>query len=237
MGRASGVDVEAAWDGNPVVVMRDFPRFHTLNSAGVFFHRGPAAEFFLKLLFDKMHFEGLPDFDQSCFDQSVIEFLDLWKASKSANQPAWKRVPLRSSACLAHQLPELKGTNILEPYAYCWHNFVDSLLGPFGQRSFTDSPVRFIDPEQLDINYVIGGRSWAVTPLLWHFAGKIKHERKEGGESLFDHTVKILWNMTRLPVGLESRHTCSSWERAAGRAVCHPGTEVVDCRKSWLAFC
>eukprot|EP00438_Fugacium_kawagutii_P032556 Skav201092 [mRNA] locus=scaffold2562:107064:116388:+ [translate_table: standard] len=62
----------------PVIIMRDFPHFHTLNSAGVFFRGSEAARLFLSLLTSRMHWIGTLDFDQSAFDQSIIEFLDLW---------------------------------------------------------------------------------------------------------------------------------------------------------------
>eukprot|EP00439_Symbiodinium_sp_Y106_P017906 s25_g2.t1 len=63
----------------PVVVMRDFPGFQTLNSAGVFFRGSDASRLFLSLLLGRLRWRGMLDFDQTSFDQTILEFLDLWR--------------------------------------------------------------------------------------------------------------------------------------------------------------
>lgn len=183
-------------DPSVMLVMRDFPRFHTLNSAGVFLRQGSGARLFLDLLFARMYWEGVADFDQSAFDQSILEFLDLWSAEQFANR---KAIP--GSRCLIFQLAWLDGSNILERYLQCWHDRVDSLFGPFGEREYVDgAPLRLLDPRLVDINYVIGSRPQDDAPLIWHLAGKDKfYKDDETGVTVLDHYMQVLWKTASLP--------------------------------------
>ncbi|CAE7576400.1 unnamed protein product [Symbiodinium sp. CCMP2456] len=145
-------------------------------------------------------------------------------------------------------------------YLECWHVFargpdgerlgnsldlVASILGDFGQRKDSlhglhPAPIRFLSPEEVDINFVIGGRNVSDAPLVWHFAGALKSLIIESGDSYMDVMLKQLWQLDpdwRRPVS--ERANCSAWESYASRSVskCSPGTPVVDCRTGWLAVC
>jgi len=232
------VDAEARGRTPPVVVMRDFPRYHTLNSAGIFFRGGAASRLLLEILFGRAFWEGCADFDQSAFDHTILEFTDLWAKVSLGGQ-------LQSHRCLVEQFPSLENRNSLEPYVNCWHDYMDRLFGPYEQRQFGTSPMRLVDPAKIDINYVVGGRTSKDAPLIWHQAGKNKHYREpveQGGLSVMDRFIASDWGLDPLPPGSGLNATglnCSAWEEAAGRftGVAHPGSEVVDCRGSWLAVC
>ena len=81
----------------PDIIMRDSQRFQTLQSTSVVFRRTRGARLFLRLLFDNMRWERLPVLDQSAFEQTVLEFLELW-ADASGFADASERV--RSATCL-----------------------------------------------------------------------------------------------------------------------------------------
>mmetsp|Transcript_100307 Transcript_100307/g.323681 ORF Transcript_100307/g.323681 Transcript_100307/m.323681 type:complete len:701 (-) Transcript_100307:83-2185(-) len=257
------------WPG-PDVVMRDFPRYHSLNSAGVFLRNSPGARLLLRLLFDKVHWHGLPNLDQSAFDQTLLELLDLWHRSRGSAGSPGSAAP-RSAACLEQLLaiPSWRA-GTAERYAACWHDLVEALLGAFDERDAgrraraglaLRAPVYLADPRVADFNYVLGNRSWADEPLVYHYAGKDKHLIGDGGETLLDWTLRSLWggaalpprrhpgpraarNRTSRPPRRATRQLaagqprCAAWEQAAGGAgACEPGTRVEDCRGLTLAFC
>lgn len=239
----------------PVLVMRDFPTFQTLNSAGVFLRGGEAGRFFLSLLIGRLHWKGFADFDQSSFDQTVIEFLDLWHHGKAQDlqSPSGKKLRLKEKAhfmsaeCLKTQYAWLDGSNILEMYNECWHRFVARMFGGFGERVMPeDAPIRFLSPEKVDINYVVGLRPQDDEPLVWHLAGKHKFVRDGTGEVYMDTLLKLFWNLSNEtlpprspePLAAGQEPDCNAWEAvAAAPGNCSPGTPIVDCRKGWLAVC
>ncbi|CAE7271344.1 unnamed protein product [Symbiodinium natans] len=101
------------------------------------------------------------------------------------------------------------------------------------------APIRFLNPEKVDINFVLGGRNLTDAPLIWHFAGPLKNNFDERGDSFMDVMLKKLWNLDPEwrpePAAVAN---CSAWEAAAMTpGNCSPGTEVVDCRSGWLAVC
>mmetsp|Transcript_96334 Transcript_96334/g.272417 ORF Transcript_96334/g.272417 Transcript_96334/m.272417 type:complete len:612 (-) Transcript_96334:143-1978(-) len=221
------------------VVVRDFADFQTLNSAGVLFRNGAPSRLFLDLLFGKMFWDGFADFDQSAFDQTVIEFQELYYAS--APGVARDRVEFSSPYCLVRQVKWVDGKSVLQHYFSCWHEVMQGWLGPFGARKTGEGPLRFLDPRELDLNYVAGGRSMRQTPLVWHLAGQNKHGVDLAtGESVLDATLRSLWNQSQLPEGAGlsgERRNCRFWRGAARRSRCSPGTEVLDCRVGNLATC
>lgn len=240
---------DAAWP--PVIVMRDFPRYHTLNSAAVFLRGGDAGRLFLTLLFEKAYWYGIADFDQSAFDQSVLEFLDLWLASRP-NPAAFSLSG--SEHCMEFFLTWLDGEIVLDMYKDCWHNFVDLVVGgDFAQRPVSSPvPIRLLDPQRIDINYVFGARSTDNEPLIWHMAGKNKLLVDESTNlTMMDYFLREVWNTTEFPPAsrpswkapeeaphLPSGPNCSAWEEAAsGAGPCDPGTTVYDCRRNYLAMC
>ena len=223
---------EAKVDEDPsvVMVMRDFPEFHTLNSAGIFFKASEAARLFLSLLTSRLHQQGLLDFDQSAFDQSLLEFLDLWLNVKE------KHSHFSSTSCQMYQVPAVDNRPVMPEYYECWHQFLTRAIGEFGHRRH-EGPVRFLNPSRVDINYVIGGRDTKDEPLLWHYAGHMKSFLfSDSGVSHMDMMLKQLWQIKDDEPFPEN---CSSWEATAGHDSCAPGTEVIDCRiqMPWLAIC
>eukprot|EP00930_Biecheleria_cincta_P013393 TRINITY_DN11963_c0_g1_i1.p1 TRINITY_DN11963_c0_g1~~TRINITY_DN11963_c0_g1_i1.p1 ORF type:complete len:630 (+),score=80.00 TRINITY_DN11963_c0_g1_i1:160-1890(+) len=253
--QASGALDPAGSTLPPVLVMRDFPTFQTLNSAGVFLRGGEAGRLFLSLLIGRLHWKGFADFDQSSFDQTVIEFLDLWhhvKAQKlqstSGKKPRFRdNIDFMSAECLKKQYAWLDGSNVLEMYNECWHAFVARMFGAFGARTVPeDAPICFLNPEQVDINYVVGLRPQDDEPLVWHLAGKHKFVRDVNGEVYMDTLLKRFWNLSNEtlpprspePLGAGQEPNCSAWEAvAAAPGNCSPGTPIVDCRQGWLAVC
>lgn len=229
---AAGVDSGPG----PAVVMRDFPRFHTLNSAGIFFRGGEEARLLLDLMFGKMYWVGMGDFDQSAFDQSILELVDLWAGEASGAFG-------KSSACLMALFPSHKGDASLDTYNRCWHDFMDyHLRGPFARRRAAGSPLALLDPQIVDINYVFVARSSADPPLVWHFAGKDKLLREPDGRTLLDVFFQNEWGLGSLPNGsapMEEGRDCAIWEQAwaSSPRACHPGTPATDCRLSWMAMC
>eukprot|EP00931_Biecheleriopsis_adriatica_P100774 TRINITY_DN76015_c0_g1_i1.p1 TRINITY_DN76015_c0_g1~~TRINITY_DN76015_c0_g1_i1.p1 ORF type:complete len:581 (-),score=85.64 TRINITY_DN76015_c0_g1_i1:239-1945(-) len=234
----------------PVIVMRDFPDFHTLNSAGVFMRGGEAARLFLEMLISRMHWKGFADFDQSSFDQTVLEFLDLWRNARDHPSDVGSRTRLQfgSVECLAKQFAWLDGSNVLEMYNACWHRYVKSFFGHYGERNnATGAPVYLLSPQSVDLNYVVGLRDTDDDPLVWHLAGRHKFVQDEHGEVYMDTLLKRFWHLDPdpnvsvprspepLPAGQEPE--CSFWTAAAGQGDCFPGTKATDCRQDWLAMC
>lgn len=113
----------------PVIVMRDFPHFHSLNSAGVFFRGSEAARLFLSLMTSRMYWLGIADFDQTAFDQSIIEFLDLWRNAKESGSDF-----SHSAKCVRFQTPFVDSHAMTDMYLGCWHAFMQQNFGPFGAR-------------------------------------------------------------------------------------------------------
>eukprot|EP00747_Dinoflagellata_sp_TGD_P082197 gnl/TRDRNA2_/TRDRNA2_161605_c0_seq1.p1 gnl/TRDRNA2_/TRDRNA2_161605_c0~~gnl/TRDRNA2_/TRDRNA2_161605_c0_seq1.p1 ORF type:complete len:250 (+),score=41.33 gnl/TRDRNA2_/TRDRNA2_161605_c0_seq1:3-752(+) len=232
----------------PVVVMRDFPSFQILNSAGVFFRRGPASRFFLKLLLQKIHWQGMADFDQSAFDHTLLEFLDFWWNIDFAAEQDFRH--WSSTRCLIYFFPWLNLRSVLERYYSCWHEIVDEVMGSFGERLYRHRvPLFLADPRKVDFNFVLGGRGFEDAPLIWHLAGKDKNLRVDDNHSMFDLHLRNLWGRQtgcdpwegtsdcKLPPG-SSNGSCAVWEALAGdEQACDPGTQPVDCRKGWTAFC
>eukprot|EP00434_Breviolum_minutum_P023748 symbB.v1.2.020947.t1/scaffold1788.1/size101334/2 len=143
-----------------------------------------------------MHWIGLPDFDQSAFDQSIIEFLDLWRNAWTPSRPTSDFS--RSAKCVSAQMPWLDSQSMLDLYFDCWHGFVQSFFGSFGQRGGEmnpEAPVWFLNPEIVDVNYVVGGRSTTDDPLVWHLAGRLKSQSNEQGEKFMDIILKNLWHI------------------------------------------
>ncbi|CAE8642483.1 unnamed protein product, partial [Polarella glacialis] len=184
--RAAGaLDLPSDGGVAPVLVARDFPRFHTLNSASVFLRGGDAGKLFLSLLFSRLEVQGLSDWDQSAWDQTMIEFLDLWKHAQhwirsgdnSLQRPPLGRLPrFESTRCMEEQYLWIDSTASLDRFTQCWHDFVDELFGAFGARKWPqDAPLRLLDPETADINFVIGNRDTKDNPVFWHLAGKLKY--------------------------------------------------------------
>merc|ERR1712187_427660 len=103
----------------------------------------------------RMRWEGFPDFDQSAFDQTVIEFLELWFTYKK--KPLGRQETFGSPFCQVRQYQWLDGKNSLQHYYKCWHGLVSAWLGPLGSRR-TDTALLLVDPRVIDFNYVIGGR-------------------------------------------------------------------------------
>lgn len=248
-----------AWSG-PDVIMRDFPRFHSLNSAGVFFRNSRGVRLLFRLLFDKVHWYGLPNLDQSAFDHTLLEFVDLWNRARGGESTSMPR----SVACLRYLLaiPSWR-TATASQYAECWHSVIEATFGAFdedapGRRaqrgSSIQAPVHLADPRIADFNYVLGNRSWTDEPLVYHYAGKDKHHSNGEGGSLLDSAVRSLWGGGALPPrrrpGPWARPNrswpawgrrgprCGAWhEAAAGAGACEPGTAVTDCRGPATAFC
>lgn len=258
--------LDKSWNG-PDIIMRDFPRYHTLNSAGVFVRQSAGARLLLRLLFDKVHWYGMPNLDQSAFDHTLLEFMDLWHRAQGIHSTHFSS-SLGSASCLRHMLaiPSWsEGT--FGNYAECWHDLMDSTLGAFDQgdtgsrgRRGTSirAPLHLADPRFSDFNYVIGNRSWADRPLVYHFAGKDKHLKDEEGTTLLDSTLQNIWGGASLPPKrhprlwarqnpsvnathpgtLKEEPSCTAWkEVAADAGACHPGTSVEDCRGGMLMFC
>merc|ERR1740129_233055 len=157
--------------------------------------------------------------------------MDLWATV------ARGRRRLLSPECLVQHVAALDNRNFLEHFNNCWHDFMDRLLGPFGSRHFGNSPVHFVDPQEVDFNYVLGPRSWENPPLIWHLAGRNKNLRdapEDGGLTVMERFIQSDWDFQGLPDGAGLNFTaldCGPWEEAgATSTACHPGTDVVDCR-------
>eukprot|EP00928_Gymnodinium_smaydae_P069238 TRINITY_DN5264_c2_g1_i1.p1 TRINITY_DN5264_c2_g1~~TRINITY_DN5264_c2_g1_i1.p1 ORF type:complete len:660 (-),score=80.98 TRINITY_DN5264_c2_g1_i1:328-2169(-) len=227
-------------DASAQVVMRDFARFQTLNSAGVFFRRGDGSRLFIDLLISKIYWLGLLDFDQSAFDQTVLEFVELFFTS--APDVPRSQVVFSSPLCLVRQSPGHDGQASLQGYFQCWHDLMEGWLGDLGNRRTTNFPLHLVDPRTMDFNYVVGGRSRAQAPLVWHLAGRDKFMRNEDGYSVLDGMLTIMWNLTRFPnVGQNESGTdqsCQFWVDSARDGACSGGTELLDCREGTnLAMC
>eukprot|EP00929_Paragymnodinium_shiwhaense_P065454 TRINITY_DN32803_c0_g6_i1.p1 TRINITY_DN32803_c0_g6~~TRINITY_DN32803_c0_g6_i1.p1 ORF type:complete len:598 (+),score=89.08 TRINITY_DN32803_c0_g6_i1:84-1877(+) len=229
-------------DARNHVVMRDFARFQTLNSAGVFFRSSAPAGLFVDLMLSKLHWSGLADFDQSAFDHTVLEFQEMYFTSHPS-VPS-KDVVMSSPLCLARQLMWVTGQFSLSPYFECWHDLLAGWLGPLGERRQKTNPLVLVDPRTSDFNYVLGARSAADAPLVWHLAGRDKYERNhKTGESVLDELIKALWKIksnSTLPKGAgfdHAKRSCRFWLGSASRRTCHPGTEILDCRVGSLAVC
>lgn len=255
--------------GDLEVVMRDHPRFQRLQSTSVLVRRSPAGKLFLELVLEKMRWPGLPVLDQSAFEQTVLEFLEIWAHIRDASKLRGPGGSQRRSAdCLIDMLPTGPGRGWqLETYVNCWHDFVEAIVGPFGdipgQRGQhameIGCPIFFADPRIADLSYTRGARkSNGETPLFWHLEGRDKHYTNNG-TSLFDVWLRELWGNKDLPkrrppgkwTGVEGsgdrkeRHVsvprprCSGWVDAAIKfaAPCNPGTQTEDCRGGNLAVC
>jgi len=185
------------WMG-PDIVARDGPVYHDFNSASVFLRNSAGGRLFLDLVLGKMHWRGLVRLDQSAFDQTVLEALDLWRLARGQSA--------MGITCLQYLFPDTSASYSGEPYANCWHSVVEKVLGlfdqPGGRGQKADSlqaPVHLADPRVVDINFVPGNRSLIQQPLIWHLAGKDKHRMINSHQSLLDFQVQTQWNNASLP--------------------------------------
>jgi len=221
----------------PITIFRDFPAIHTLNSAAVFLRGGEAARLFLDLMFEKTHYSGHLDFDQSVWDVTVLEFIELWTAV-SIGTSTW-----RSPWCLMLQVPYLTQKFSLDEFMECWHEVVTVNLGEYGSRQQSSHPVRLLPPETVDINFVVGPRAIDDAPLIWHLAGQQKFQKGGDGVSYMHSFLAADWGLNSSFVQdafpPEANLQCHIWEDAwsAVASTCQPGTALVDCRHGWLAMC
>jgi len=215
------------------IVMRDGPRWHGVQSTSVFFRRGPGARLFFRLLLEKMKWVNLPVLDQSAFEQTVLEFLDLWNHTRQLtaqenNQHASDQMKdgdllhFQSTFCLHDIVPEAPAREFqLSAYYECWQNRMEELLGKFGDepgvrgmRSHElGSPLFLADPRLVDLSYVLGPRQYSV-PLIWHEAGRDKHYNgSTENTTVFDNLISSKWGEDqRLGPRLPARRR-PSWAR------------------------
>lgn len=239
--KAAGLD-EAGRYYKTVIVMRDNLSFHTLNSAGFLIRGGSASRLFLNLLFERSHWYGLVYIDQSAWEQTVLEFLDLWAyvREQPKNESRWQ---LRSHLCLAPQLSQSdpSGSGRLHIYAQCWHDFLNTLFGPIGSRQFGGSPLVLVHPRTLDFNYVVGNRPRNDPPLFWHLAGMFKSSLMVNDETMLDQFIRTDWGGNRLPngTGPNEELNCTFWMDGwhQSSTACEPGTPTADCRQGYLNIC
>ena len=63
------------------------------------------------------------------------------------------------------------GDHSVALYSICWWNWARILGGDPGNRN--SRIFRFIDPEQFDLNHVVGFRDLTQPAFIYHFAGTL----------------------------------------------------------------
>lgn len=193
-----------------VVAVRDAPRHHDPNM-GVFAVRGGAAgAAFLDEVLAKRHWLVTPRPVQNAFTETLLELLwrERWAAGDGSGEPyrAW---------CLPYAFAEVDWSFRAAEYARCFHETLEALAGPFGGRSA--SSVRFVDPRQVDMNYL---------PRPWEPGGRGFVQHHAGAKN---------WTAMLAGFGLTRARAmrprvCAHVQRFAKRLrPCAPGTEVSPC--------
>ncbi|KAF4653561.1 hypothetical protein FOL47_010437, partial [Perkinsus chesapeaki] len=141
------------------VIIRDIIPPGTLNNGVVALRGGRVGLAFLESLLEKMSWMQTAHHDQAAFDETVLEFGD-------------DSTPLKyDSRCVEHALPGANGDHSVAAYSLCWWEASEELFGPPGSRN--SSIFGFVDPEKIDINYVVTTQNFTELgdAYIYHFAG------------------------------------------------------------------
>lgn len=98
------------------------------------------------------------------------------------------------SQCLQFLLPGEFGLVPYEGYCDCWHDVLQEMIGPYRKRR--SRVVTFVDPEEVDVNFVPNDAFWdhrvslesmrlvesdvneVMNPLIVHWAGVARHDQR-----------------------------------------------------------